>query len=170
MSIDHVPLPGFLYQKLFGNNLVALEPGFTKNTANQEAGISFLGGNEKKIVFLFSDSHNKFLADAQATLLYNLVTACGLTMADVAFVNFFHNNSITHRDLATRLQAKKVLIFGIPAASLDLPFTIPFFQMQNFGEQVYMMSPPVEELQTNKELRNQLWICLQKIFNIRKQK
>jgi hypothetical protein len=170
MNIDNIALPPFLCQKFFGNNLVDLEAGFTKNAATKEVEISFLGGNEKKIIFLFSDSHNKFLADAQAKLLYNLVTACELTMADVAFVNFFHNNTITHRDLASRLQAKRILIFGIPASSLDLPFTIPFFQMQTFGDQVYMISPSVEELQTNKDLRNQLWVCLQKIFNIRKPK
>ena len=170
MSIDNIPLPPFLYQKLFGNNLVDLQAGLTPAIPEKEVEISFLGGNEKKIAFLFNDSQNKFLADTQATLLYNLVTACGLTMADVAFINFFHNNSITYRDLVSRLQAKKVLIFGIPAGDLDLPFAIPFFQMQNFGDQVYMLSPSIEELQLNEDLRKQLWVCLQKIFNIRKQK
>ena len=102
--------------------------------------------------------------------LYDLLTACQLTMGDIALVNFFHNNTITYRELMVQLQPKKILIFGISANDLDLPFTIPFFQMQNFQEQVYMISPSIEELQMNIELKKQLWACLQKIFNIRKQK
>ena len=91
-------------------------------------------------------------------------------MADIALVNFFHNNTVTYRELTDQLQPKKILIFGISANDLDLPFTIPFFQMQNFQEQVYMISPSIEELQMNIELRKQLWACLQKIFNLLKQK
>ncbi len=98
----------------------------------------------------------------------DLLTACQLTIADIALVNFSSENTFSYRELIFRLQPKKVLIFGLSANDLDLPFTIPFFQMQNFQEQVYMTSPSIAELQTNVELRKQLWGCLQKIFNLQK--
>ena len=170
MSIDNIPLPAFLYQKIFGKNLVDLKPVISNNVLNKEPKIDFLGGNEKKIIFLVNDHQNKFLADTQMKFLYELLTACGLTMGETAIVNFFHNSTITYRELMLQLQPKKILMFGVSANDLNIPFTIPFFQMQNFGEQVYMLSPAIEELQLNKELRKQLWACLQKIFNIRKQK
>jgi len=170
MGIDNIPLPGFLYQQFFGNKLVDIKVRSGPGLEKKDSGISFLGGNEKRITFIFNDSQNKFVGDAQATLLFKLLTACDLTVKDVAFVNFFHNDSITYRELVKWLQPAKVLIFGIMAHELDLPFTIPFFQTQNFGEQLYLISPSVEELQLNEEQRKQLWACLQKMFNILKQK
>jgi hypothetical protein len=170
MSIDNIPLPAFLFQSIFRNSLVDLKADITDNILKEEPGINFLGGNEKKIIFLFNDNQNKFLADNQVKFLYDLLAACQLTMGDIALVNFFHNNTITYRELMVELRPKKVLIFGISANELDLPFTIPFFQIQNFQEQVYMISPSIEELQMNIELKKQLWECLQKIFTIRKQK
>jgi hypothetical protein len=170
MSIDNIPLPAFLIQSIFGNNLVDVSTDIAANDSKTDPGISFLGGNEKKIAFLFNDDKNKFLADMQVKFLYDLLAACKLTMADVALVNFFHNNTVTYRELTAWLQPKKVLMFGISANDLDLPFTIPFFQMQNFQEQVYMISPSIEEVQVNIELKKRLWACLQKIFNLEKQK
>ena len=170
MSIDNITLPAFLYQNLFRKNLVDLKADIPDNVLKEELKINFLGGNEKKIIFLINDNQNKFLADIQMKFLYDVLSACGLTMEDAAIVNFFHNSTITYRELMVQLQPKKILMFGIPAIDLDLPFTIPFFQIQNFQEQIYITSPSIEQLQMNIELRKQLWTCLQKIFNIRKQK
>ena len=170
MSIDKVPIPAFLYPNLFGKNLVDSKAQIAGNLYGKESKINFLGGNEQKIIFLFNDPQNRFLADIQVKFLYDLLAACHLTVVDIAIVNFFHNNTITYRELIAQLQPRKILIFGIPANDLELPFTIPFFQIQNFQERVYMLSPSIEELQVNTELRKQLWACLQKIFNIQKQK
>lgn len=89
MSIDNIHLPAFLIQSIFGNNLVDASWDVPANDSKTEPGISFLGGNEKKIAFLFNDDKNKFLADVQVKFLNDLLAACKLTMADVALVNFF---------------------------------------------------------------------------------
>ena len=170
MSLDNIQLPAFLYRSLFGNNIVDLKADIANNILKEEPEINFLGGNEKNIIFLFNDNQNKFLSDIQMKFLYDLLTACQLTMGDIALINIFHNASITYRELMVQLHAKNILIFGVSANVLDLPFTIPFFQIQNFQDQVYMISPSIEELQMKTELKKQLWACLQKIFNIRKQK
>ena len=170
MSLDNIQIPGFLYQSMFRNNLVDLKPDLTDKVLKKKTPIDFLGGNEKKIIFLANDSQSKFLGDVQMKFLYDLLTACRLTMADIAFVNFFQNNSISYRELTAQLYPKTILLFGVSANELDLPFAIPFFQIQNFQEQIYLISPSLGELQTNKELKKQLWECLQKIFNIQKQK
>lgn len=170
MSIDNIPLPAFLYQNIFKKNLVDSKAEKATIALKEEAQINSLGGNEKKIIFLFNDNQNKFLGDLQMKFLWDLLTACQLTMADVALVNFFHTNAITYRELTDQLHPKKILIFGLLATDLHLPFTIPFFQIQNFQDQVYMISPSIEQLQMNVELKKQLWECLQKIFNLQKQK
>ncbi|MEP6926742.1 MAG: hypothetical protein ABI834_03855 [Ginsengibacter sp.] len=165
MSIDNIPLHNFLYQNFFEKNLVDLKANTADNILNQIPDIIFFGGNQKKIIIVFNNSQNKFLGDIQMKFLDDILTACGLTISDVALVNIFHRN-ITHYQLMMQLHPKKVLIFGIPSNNLDLPFNIPFFQIQNFQEQVFMLSPSIEELQMNTELKKSLWECLQKIFNI----
>jgi len=170
MSIDKIPIPAFLYPNLFGKNLIDPKAQLVDNLHGKESTINFLGGNEQKIIFLFNDPQNRFLADTRVKFLYDLLAACHLTVVDIAIVNFFHNNAITYRELIAQLQPRKILIFGIPANDLELPFTIPFFQIQNFQERIYMLSPSIEDLQMNTDLRKQLWACLQKIFNIQKQK
>ena len=170
MSLNNIQLPGFLYQKMFKNNLVDLKQDKERKGLKKESEFNFLGGNEKKIIFLSRDSQNKYLADPQMKFLNDLLAACQLTTADIAFVNFFQNNTITYRELISQLNPKKILLFGVTALELDLPFAIPFFQIQNFQEQVYMISPSLEELQMNKELKKQLWMCFQKLFNVQKQK
>jgi hypothetical protein len=167
MTIDNLQLPGFLHELMFKKNLLDLKIATDFSKKNQ---IDFLGGNEKNIVFLVNDSQSKFLADKELAFLSGLLTACELTMADIALVNFFQNNAINYQELIDKLQSKKILIFDIPATDLGLPFTIPIFQIQNFGEQLYLLSPSLTQIQTSKELKKQLWECLQKIFKIHHKK
>lgn len=169
MSLDKIQLPAFLYQPIFKNNLVIIQSkNPVESLKKEESKISFLGGNEKKIIFIGKDNQNKFLGDNQMKFLNDLLKACSLTMADIAFVNFCENNAFTYHDLNAQLSPKKVLIFGVNATELDLPFTIPFFQVQSFHDQIYLISPSLEEIQLNKELKKQLWNCFRKIFNIQK--
>ncbi len=167
MSIDNLQLPGFLHELMFKKNLLYLE---AMNHSSQKSEIDFLGGNEKKIIFLVNDSQSKFLADKELAFLSGLLTACHLTMADIALVNFFWNRTINYDELTNKLQSKKILVFDIPAADLGLPFTIPFFQVQNFQDQSYLLSPAVSQIQNNLELKKQLWESLQKIFMIQTKK
>ena len=92
MSLDNIQLHGFLYQSMFSNNLVDLKKDKANNFEEKEKLINFLGGNEKKIIFLGNDNQSKFLPDSQMNFLHDLLTACRLTMADIAFINFFQNN------------------------------------------------------------------------------
>lgn len=170
MSLDKIQLPAFLYQSIFKKNLVVIKSENTVKPSKKESKINFLGGNEKKIIFIGKDDKNKFLGDNQMKFLNDLLNACHLTMADIAFLNFRENNAFSYNDLTEQLSPKKILIFGVTAKELDLPFAIPFFQVQNFHEHVYLISPSLEEIQLNKELKKQLWNCFQKIFNIQKQK
>ncbi len=166
MSIDKIQLPAFIYQSIFKNNLVYNKKNAGKTDTENEAEIIFLGGNKKKIVFLGKDDENKFLDDKSMKFLEGLLAACKLTMNDIAFINIAKNNSISYRNITAQLNASKALLFGVSAHHIDLPFEIPFFQIQNFQEQQYVLSPSFDELQNNKALKKQLWISLQKMFNI----
>lgn len=167
MSLDKIQLPVFLYDQLFKKNLVLTKSDIAPNSSKKESKkLNFLGGNEKKIVFIGNDDQNKFLGNNQMKFLNDLLNACSLTMADIAFLNFREATAFTYLDVNDQLHPEKILIFGVSAKELDLPFEIPFFQVQNFHDHLYMFSPPLAEIQLEKELKKRLWACFQKIFNI----
>lgn len=169
MSLDNIILPQSLYKSMFKNHLVDLKRKKSDESLQQKKQIEFLGGNEKKILFIASDNQNKFLSDELMSFLQGLLNACRLSMADIAFINI-NGQQINYQLLTEQFLPAKVLIFGITANELSLPFEIPFFQIQKFQDAIYMLGPSLEELQTNKEQKKQLWLCLQKIFNIQKSK
>lgn len=161
MSIDNIQLPGYLCQEMYTKVLLDL-----KESANDSPKIKFtsLGGNEKNILFLINNAENKFLADDEMKLLSDLLTACKISLADIALTNYHLNPAMTYLELIDEFRFKKALIFGVTTAELELPFGIPFFQIQKYQEQLYLLCPTFSEFINNKKLKQQLWTCLQKVF------
>ncbi len=171
MGIDNIQLSAFLQQALFKNNLVGKVLKSRSNTvSNMKAPIDFLGGNSKNIIFIVNNSENKFLSDNQLAFTLGLIKACNISLNDIAVVNFAQYTPISYLDLKKQLSCGKVLGFGVTPADLDLPFAIPFFQMQTFQEIGYIFCPSLDELQKDTNAKKQLWSSLQKIFKIDKQK
>ncbi len=174
MSIDNIQLNGYLCQKMFSKNLLetlqtnenqsnTILSDTTKKTS-QNSKISCLGENEGNILFIVNDTQNKFIADNEMKLLSDLLTACKISMVDIALVNYNQHPKITYKELIEQFQSKKMLLFGVTASDLDLPFTIPFFQLQKFQEQLYMISPSLSDFINNVKLKKELWNSLKKIF------
>jgi hypothetical protein len=158
MSLDNIQLSKKTIQQLFTHNLVqtTVEPP-------QKAEISSLGENQKNILFVVNSAQNKFLPDDEMDLLSNLISACKLSMADIALVNYF-NHSIDFSNLERHFKPEKILIFGITTSELKLPFTIPFFQIQSYNEQFYLTVPALKDFLHNIQLKKELWNCLKKLF------
>ncbi|MEO6843703.1 MAG: hypothetical protein ABI184_00950 [Ginsengibacter sp.] len=163
MSLDTIRLSKNARQILFAKSLVEAAPAEELADKGTQIRINSLGGNKKNILFLVTDSQNKFLPDEQMDLLSNLISACKLTMADIALVNYY-DISLNYLQLSGHFQSKKVLMFGIETSALQLPFTIPHFQIQPFLEQLYVTAPPLNHFLNNKDLKKELWTCLQKLF------
>lgn len=163
MSLDNIQLSKKERQLLFTKNLIDTTPNKVLHTVSREFEIKSLGENQQHILFLVKDSQNIFLPDDEMNLLSNLILACKLSMADIALVNTY-NTSFNYMDLNNHFQPKKILIFGIQTSELELPFAIPFFQLQQFHQQLYMTSPSLKDYLNNKNLKKDLWICLQKLF------
>jgi hypothetical protein len=167
MSLNDLQLPRHLCVSLFKNTLVDLQPDIFMEKPVDDIKIDFLGGNERKIVFIANDTENKFLGDDQMKFVNDLLSACNLSMADIAFINLY-NKSIKYTDVVSKFSSQKILIFGISTQELDLPFTIPFFQVQVFHGQTFLICPSLDEIRQEKDLKKQLWLSLKKIFNLQK--
>ena len=168
MSIDNIQIPGHLCQKMFTKSLLDPTKSNAANTISKKIKITSLGENEGNILFLVNNTQNKFLADDEMKLLSDLLSACKISMIDIALVNYNQHPKMNYHELIDQFQSKKILIFGVTATDLELPFTIPFFQIQQFQEQLYMISPSLGGFINNVELKKELWNSLKKIFLLQK--
>jgi hypothetical protein len=163
MSLDNIELSGQSCEILFRRNLIADSISEMTADSQEKSEIRSLGDNQKQILFLVNNTSSGFLPDEEMELLTNLIIACKLSMADIALVNF-NSNKKNYQDFNDQFNPKKILIFGIETNELKLPFTIPYFQIQPFHQQFYLTAPPLNEFLNNKNLKKELWVCLQKLF------
>lgn len=111
MTIDNIHLSGFLRQSLFKNNLIGKEVLEKTGEKEEKKKIPHLGLNQKHILFLVNNAENKYLEDAEMEMLTNLLTACKLSVADIALVNYAHCAPVTYDELITEFNSEKLLIF-----------------------------------------------------------
>jgi len=166
MSLDNILLSGTILQSLYSKCLYDLGSDKSALSGIQNPGISFLGSNQKKIAILVNCETAIYLPDDELNFLLGILTACKLSMADVALVNLSKNPDIDYSILTDQFKAEKVFLFGLTAAAIALPLQFPNYQVQQFNNQVYLSSVSLNEMQANKEEKMKLWNCLKKIFSI----
>ncbi len=166
MSLDNILLPDMVLQALYSKSLYDLETNKSALDDIQPGSISFLGNNQKKIAIVVNTETAIYLPDDELNFLLGILTACKLSMADIALVNLFKNADLNYSILTEQLKAEKIFLFGLNAATIELPLQFPHYQVQQFNNQVYLSSLSLTELQANKEEKMKLWNCLKKIFSI----
>ena len=113
MSLDNIQLSPSMLLQLYKKTLIDLN-GLQKNSpGTQHYNISFLGKNEKKILVLVNESDTTFLPVTDLNFLISILSACKITMADIALVNFDKNREINYNILMKDFEPASVLLFGI---------------------------------------------------------
>jgi hypothetical protein len=163
MSLENIQLHPVTLQQLYKYSLIG--PRADNEVVNEgNKALQFLGGNRKGIFVLVDNNEATFLPGSQLDLLMEILSACKLTMEDVALVNI-NKADFNYRKLPD-LEMKIVLVFGIAFSDLGLPFKIPEFQVQSFEEHSWLLIPSINLLQENKELKRKLWLCLKQLFSL----
>jgi len=163
MSLDNIQLSSQTCSILFSHNLIEDSASNTITNSQKKIEINSLGENQKKVLLLINDPSFKFLPDDEMELLTNLITACKLSMADIALVNFNLDRHNYHQ-FNSQFEPQKILVFGVTTAELELPFEIPYFQIQPFQKQFYLTAPSLKDFLNNTALKKELWKSLQKLF------
>lgn len=164
MGLDNIQLSPSLLLQLYNKTLVDLTGLQQKSPVTQQYNISFLGKNEKKILVLVNETDTTFLPVTDLNLLINILSACKITMADIALINFDKNREINYDILMNYFEPASVLLFGINPADLQFPMHFPHYQLQHYNNQTYICAPALPILATDKEKKKQLWNSLQKHF------
>jgi len=161
MSLNNISLQPQLLANLYESSLLerVVVPSLQQS-------IKFLGKNEKKILILVSKDNVAFIEDEELNFLSSILLACKLSLADVAVINLKNFGDIKYHFLIDQLKSKKIIMFDVEAQAIDLPFNFPKFQLQQFDQATYLSAPPLKEIQKEKALKTELWICLKNLFGI----
>ena len=166
MSLDNIQIPISIIQSLYGKSLYDLKVVKDLSTIIESNDFSFLGSNQKNIVLVVSSSLAIYLPDEELNFLLGILTACKLSMADIALINMKKNPALIYTNITSQLNAEKIFLFGLEAQSLKLTLQFENYQIQNYNNQVYLSSVSLSELQKDNGEKLKLWNCLKTIFSL----
>lgn len=176
MGFTNLRLPEHVIASLYKDDLVVMDsiknkapvPAPAKTEAAPEKPL-FLGSNLQHIVILVNDSNAVHVDDAALSFLTNIIQACKKNLGDVAIVNLAHH-ALGYAELKAKLSPKYLLLFDIAPSSIQLPFTVPNYQLQLydgcqflFAGNMLSMIPDTQEAKLEK---SKLWLSLKKMFNL----
>jgi len=167
MSLDNLQLAPVVLQHLYRTSLVDLTPANThRELVSAAEKLNYLGENKGNVVVIVENPAAIYLSDDELNFLIGILSACKLSMADIALVNIHKNGQLNYTAITDQLKAEKILLFGVDPSVLDLPLQFPFYQIQRFNSQVYLSSPELKTLSENRDEKMKLWNCLKQLFSI----
>ncbi len=130
----------------------------------------FLGDNKKNVTILVKDEAAVFINDEWLATLGKLLAACKLNLGDVAIINY-HQHAVNFNELKEQLQPQRVLMFDVTTQDIQLSFTIPHYQVQQYGSCTFMTAPGITlSAEANTEMikaeKTKLWARLRIIFSV----
>jgi hypothetical protein len=168
MNLNNIELPASLVAELYGSSLVELQdlPVTPQPETVEETGWKFLGGNRKNILIIVEYPGFAFLPDDRLAFLTEILTACKLTLADIAIFNLAKKEDAPWKKINEFFKPRNVLLFAVEPAVFGLPMSFPFFQVQPFADASFLYSPALEDLEKDKLLKSKLWVCLKRLFKL----
>jgi DNA polymerase III psi subunit len=168
MSFENIQLPGPLIVELYKHSLVSLNKTEEKSVIAPlpvtPRNIKALGNNGRHLTLLVNDPEVPFIQEDQQELLSGILSACGLSWADIALVNTAHLTDLNYKEIIQELKPTMVWIFGINPTQLQLPLQFPHYQVQGHGEVKYLSAPNLKELIGNREEKARLWNTIKPLF------
>jgi hypothetical protein len=162
MSLNDIQLRPQLLAGLYACTLIE-----TNATTMPDARpYKYLGNNLKNITLVVDYNSVPFLPDEELSFLTSILSACKLSLADLAIININKSDTAAVENALRQLNPASVLLFGVDPLSLGLPINFPHFQLQQFDKRKYLYSPSLSELENDKGLKTKLWNCLKVLFHL----
>lgn len=126
----------------------------------------YLGNNNKNILVVVSYPDAVHLPDDELGFLTNMLTACKLSLGDVAIINKNNYQQRDYKEFMENFKSKIVLLFGIDPLTFGLPVGFPQFQIQSVANCKFLFSSSLEQTRSDALLKSKLWVSLRSIFGI----
>lgn len=162
MSLNNLSLPSFLIADLYCDVLVQ----GTASAMPIKETISFLGKNEKNIGIFVANPQVPFLPDKELTFLTTILSACQLSLADVAIINQSHISEEQTLESIKQLAAKKIILFNVPATVLGASATATPYAINRLMEIPFVTAPALSEIEKDVGAKKLLWNALKQLFGI----
>lgn len=172
MDFKELILPDFMIADLYKDVLIedttAIKPGISKVT-NSNHKLTFLGDNKKNVTIIVQDETAVYISDDKLTFLTSLLSACKLTIADVALMNA-SNKSISYKQVKEELQPNFLLLMGIDAKSFQIPLIFPEYRIQHYNNCQMLITAHLDKMlgdsREAKMEKSRLWLCLKEMFGV----
>jgi len=138
----------------------------SKGKSTRPPAWNYLGDYKKSILIIVRYDNTPHLPDQQLDFLSSVLTACKLSVGDVAVINIANAPSAVYKDLQEKFKSRFTVLFGLTPQQLEMPLSFPEFQVQAFNNCTYLHAPALEALEADKVLKRKLWVCLRKMFGV----
>ena len=177
MGIDDIQLSPELIAALYPETLVSVNDlvaaGIIVKTALPEKSpvtlYPYLGKNLRSIIFLVDYPDQEFIPENQLAFLRKILAACKCSLDDIALVNT-STCQVQLNELITQLHPRFIFLWGVVPA-----MTTRFQGLQDLTVSdidgisiVPVLKANIMNTDNEKgpELKQQLWACLKKLFNL----
>jgi len=152
-----------LYQHGTDNNQQTIQQVDSKSS---EKSWKYLGDFQKNILFIVHYENAVHIPDEQLKFLAGILTACKLSMADVAVLNVAKSPDVKFTIVRKNFSASMMILFGITPKAFEMPIDFPEFQVQAFNNCTFLFTPAIEEVSKDQLLKSKLWVSLRKMFEV----
>lgn len=176
MSLNDLQLSTPLITTLYPSSLISTDiedaAASKKSGTHQNASTDkteswkSLGNNQKNILIVVNYGDIVHLPHEELNFLTGMLTACKLSLEDVAIINTNNYKKLDYRDILTQFKSKIVFLFGVAPGDFGLPVNFPYFQVQSVSNCTFLFSPALEQRHTDVLLKSRLWVSLRAIFSI----
>ena len=125
-----------------------------------------LGNNRKHILAVVEHPGSAFLPDEDLQFLTRMLTACKLSLDDVAIVNRQHQPEAQALDYDRQFAARVIFLFGIAPLDFGLPVSFPLYQVQQVAQTTYLATQPLDQRDQDPQMKARLWAALKRIFQL----
>lgn len=131
--------------------------------------LKYLGDHLKKIVVLVNDSDAVYLNETDLGLLSSILTACKLTLADIALINIALQPLSIH-EILTTLSSEIVIAFDLNSTQLKIKLPTTLYKPISVGDSQILFCNSLNNMQgaeQNAKLeKSKLWNALKLIFKL----
>lgn len=162
MNLNNISLPPHLVADLYQHALVE----DTATAMPQKPPVPSLGKAAKGVLIVVNKPDVPFLPDGELDFLTKVLSACQLSLADVAIVNW---SKAPHQDAEAVMEqfaAAAVILFDVANPRFGLPSGMPDYTVQAAGSRRFVTAPALQEIEKTKEAKGQLWGALKQLFGL----
>ena len=131
--------------------------------------IKYLGEHLKQVTIIVKDELAVYLNENDLTLLSSILSACKLTLADIALINVAQQKLSLH-EILNVLPSKLVMIFDVSSTTLKIKLPTTLYKSIQLGDTYLLFSNALSLMQggdqSAKLEKSKLWAILKQLFQL----